>query len=70
METSSGLLQARKKNGWRHVSGHSATIELWTAEKQIDQEPGWDIFISHATEDKEEVARPLASILAAYGYKV
>jgi hypothetical protein len=30
----------------------------------------WDFFISHASEDKEEIARPLADALVAKGYKV
>jgi hypothetical protein len=30
----------------------------------------WDLFISHASEDKAEVARPLADMLQAKGYKV
>lgn len=30
----------------------------------------WDVFISHASEDKEAIARPLADALAARGLKV
>lgn len=30
----------------------------------------WDVFISHASEDKDDVARPLANHLAGYGLKV
>ncbi|GIU19376.1 hypothetical protein TUM4261_41270 [Shewanella sp. c952] len=30
----------------------------------------WDVFISHASEDKEEVAIPLAQLLMAEGFKV
>ena len=30
----------------------------------------WDVFISHATEDKEQIARPLAEALKAAGLKV
>ena len=30
----------------------------------------WDLFISHASEDKEDVARPLAHLLNEKGYKV
>jgi hypothetical protein len=30
----------------------------------------WDVFISHASEDKEEIARPLADALTAEGLKV
>jgi hypothetical protein len=30
----------------------------------------WDVFISHASEDKDEIARPLADALMAKGFKV
>ncbi len=30
----------------------------------------WDFFISHASEDKEEIARPLAEFLISKGYSV
>src|SRR5690348_13115544 len=30
----------------------------------------WDVFISHATEDKRDVARPLAGALVARGLRV
>ncbi len=30
----------------------------------------WDLFISHASEDKEEVARPLAQLLKDEGLSV
>lgn len=30
----------------------------------------WDVFVSHASEDKESVARPLSNHLAGYGLKV
>src|ERR1039458_3835348 len=30
----------------------------------------WDVFISHASEDKERVARPLAGLLKAAGLRV
>lgn len=33
-------------------------------------DPMWDIFISHASEDKDEIARPLAEALRNRGYKV
>jgi serine/threonine protein kinase len=32
--------------------------------------PLWDVFISHASEDKEQVARPLAKLLANAGLRV
>lgn len=30
----------------------------------------WDVFISHASEDKEQIARPLAEALKEHGYEV
>ena len=33
-------------------------------------EKEWDVFISHASEDKDNVARPLAQALRAEGYRV
>jgi hypothetical protein len=30
----------------------------------------WDVFISHASEDKDEIARPLADALSAKGFRV
>jgi hypothetical protein len=32
--------------------------------------PRWDVFISHASEDKASVARPLAELLRAHGLRV
>jgi len=33
-------------------------------------DPNWDVFISHASEDKSSVARPLADILRRAGLRV
>jgi hypothetical protein len=30
----------------------------------------WDAFISHASEDKQEIARPLAELLISYDLKI
>ena len=30
----------------------------------------WDVFISHATEDKDEIARPVTQGLISYGLNV
>ncbi len=38
-----------------------------TKKKRQDE---WDVFISHATEDKQEIARPLADALTAKGLRV
>lgn len=35
-----------------------------------EQPAGWDVFISHASEDKDEIARPLAKALEAKGLSV
>jgi hypothetical protein len=32
--------------------------------------PKWDVFISHASEDKASVARPLAELLRSYGLRI
>src|SRR5262245_53911129 len=32
--------------------------------------PWWDVFISHASEDKESVAAPLRDILYRFGFRV
>ena len=40
---------------------------------ESDEEPediGYDAFISHASEDKDEIVRPLASMLREYGFRV
>lgn len=34
------------------------------------QEEGWDVFVSHASEDKESFVRPLAEALAELGVKI
>jgi len=38
--------------------------------KRQEREELWDLFICHASEDKDEVARPLADVLRAKGLKV
>lgn len=40
------------------------------AEEASSQEFAWDIFISHASEDKEDIARPLALLLRKAGLRV
>ena len=35
-----------------------------------NEDKNWDVFISHASEDKEELVRPLAEALQRYGVKV
>lgn len=47
--------------------------EMFSSSKQLEDymsEKQWDVFISHATEDKEEVAKPLAETLSRNGIKV
>ncbi len=36
----------------------------------IDADPEYDVFISHASEDKDEIVRPLANTLVEKGVKV
>jgi TIR domain len=52
---------------FRPTLGTPAVTRKPKAPKQDDS---WDIFISHATEDKEEIARPLADALRARGLRV
>lgn len=44
--------------------------EQWNMEKIKQPDKKWDVFISHASEDKEEFVRPLAEGLRNYGVKV
>lgn len=37
---------------------------------EIDTDPEYDVFISHASEDKDEIVRPLANALVEKGIKV
>jgi hypothetical protein len=52
--------------------GDLARIRRAVEEVQTEQgtEPEYDVFISHATEDKDEVVRPLAEALRAVGLRV
>lgn len=36
----------------------------------MNLEPGWDVFVCHASEDKEAFVRPLANLLTSFGAKV
>jgi hypothetical protein len=38
--------------------------------RESDKKKRWDVFISYASEDKEEIARPLAETLRKMGYEV
>jgi hypothetical protein len=38
--------------------------------KKAPQDVGYDVFISHASEDKDDVARPLAKELRKFGFSV
>ncbi len=40
------------------------------SQKSADETSRWDVFIAHATEDKDSVARPLASILRGAKLKI
>jgi TIR domain-containing protein len=56
-------------------SGHINTeqpdrLETRQVEKSIASSKKWDVFISHASEDKNEIARPLAEALQKKGLSV
>lgn len=44
--------------------------EFWSTEKKPADDKMWDVFISHASEDKEDFVRPLAEALQKLGVKV
>lgn len=52
-----------------HVSGKT-TVSTKALTKSISSSKKWDIFISHASEDKDQVARPLAMALRERGISV
>lgn len=47
---------------------HEKSVAM-TADLHVDSER-WDVFISHASEDKELFVKPLAEILCGFGLKV
>ena len=52
--------------------GDLATIRrsVQNVQQELGAEPEYDVFISHATEDKTEVVRPLAEVLRRLGLRV
>jgi hypothetical protein len=52
--------------------GESArrAIELATEQDEVEADGAWDLFICHASEDKQRFVRPLAEALQAKGAKV
>lgn len=54
----------------RHPSPEIEGIARALAEVADDHTRDYDVFISHASEDKDEIVRPLASALAARGLSV
>ena len=50
--------------------GNASYEELNAPPTYADDEKGYDVFISHASEDKEDVARPLAEALRSNGLNV
>lgn len=54
------------------IPGPSAEVRSRSINDAIRQPSGlaWDVFISHASEDKDEVARPLAELLRKLGFRV
>ena len=57
---------------WKETSKRSPEPIASTGASTAPQAPAaeWDVFISHAWEDKEEIARPLAQALEAKGLRV
>jgi TIR domain len=51
------------------LGGTLARHKLHGRKAEIDSGV-WDLFISHASEDKDDVARPLAEVLVRHGYSV
>ena len=52
------------------LSSVPSLIHGWDIERNADNEPQYDVFISHASEDKNEVVRPLANALVQNGVTV
>jgi hypothetical protein len=50
--------------------GHSGEIKLRAEDVNSEETPFWDVFISHASEDKDVIVRPLADELQRRGLKV
>ena len=50
--------------------GNASYEELNAPPTYVEDEKGYDVFISHASEDKEDVARPLAEALRSNGLNV
>jgi len=62
-------------NGWRHFDALDAIAQAVSIQKApaVAESQGklsWDVFISHASEDKETFAKPLADALSARGVTV
>jgi hypothetical protein len=49
------------------IQTHEPPVPIMTAR---DETPQWDVFISHASEDKDDFVRPLAELLQTHGLKV
>lgn len=64
-EVRPGVLVVRASDLPAPQKGKSAPSEFAEPENEI-----WDVFISHASEDKNSIARPLAAALQAEGLKV
>jgi len=58
-----------KLTDWSGTGVDFNTSILHTEEERPWSKP-WDVFISHASEDKAQLVRPLADALEAYGVKV
>jgi hypothetical protein len=54
----------------RQASQREAPVTQQASAKKSDVDEEWDVFISHASEDKDEIARPLAEALRANRLRV
>ncbi|MGD1103761.1 MAG: toll/interleukin-1 receptor domain-containing protein [Terriglobia bacterium] len=72
--TAKGLryLEGKFEESPSHVRSPSETTPVLPANphRDRDKKKRWDVFISYASEDKEEIARPLAETLRKMGYEV
>jgi len=54
----------------RQAAPHGAPVTQHAPARKRDVDEEWDVFISHASEDKDEIARPLAEALRAKELRV
>jgi hypothetical protein len=74
-ETANFLGYPLREDGINNALSELASSEEVPSEKTprrtiAAEAVGWDVFICHASEDKEEIAEPLASTLRSHGLRV